>query len=107
METIYFCDFMREDEINSEGEMEQEAPKVYEGVKDLKWLRNKCMEFLEDYNKNSHGKTMNLVLFDDALRHLMRISRIIQMDRGNALLVGVGGSRKQSMTRLAAYIGQQ
>jgi dynein heavy chain len=42
MEPIYFCDFMREDVYDADGELEEEAPKVYEGVKDLKWLRNKC-----------------------------------------------------------------
>ncbi|KAL8165286.1 UNVERIFIED_CONTAM: hypothetical protein K2H54_038489 [Gekko kuhli] len=79
------------------------ADPNYMPVKNWDMLRKILVETLENYNELN--ASMNLVLFEDAMQHICRISRILESSCGYALLVGVGGSGKQSLSRLAAFIG--
>lgn len=65
-------------------------------------LNKILVEALDNYNELNAA--MNLVMFEDAMMHVCRINRILESPRGNALLIGVGGSGKQSLSRLAASI---
>uniref|UniRef100_A0A1I8GN74 Dynein heavy chain 10, axonemal n=1 Tax=Macrostomum lignano TaxID=282301 RepID=A0A1I8GN74_9PLAT len=81
--------------------LDEAEPRLYEDIQDYEAAKALFQEILEEYNESN--TVMPLVLFDDALEHLTRIHRVIRMDKGHALLVGVGGSGKQSLTRLAAF----
>ncbi|CAG7835361.1 unnamed protein product [Allacma fusca] len=103
-----FVDFMRDAPEptgeEGEGETEVELPKVYEPLEDFEVLKERLIMFLDQYNDMVRGSPMNLVFFPDAMINLVKISRIIRCPGGNALLVGVGGSGKQSLTKLSSFI---
>lgn len=75
----------------------------YELIDKKERLMNKLEEKLVDYNFSTSDK-MQLVFFDDAIQHIMSILRILMQPRGNAMLIGVSGSGKQTLTKLAASI---
>uniref|UniRef100_A0A8C0Z8U1 Dynein axonemal heavy chain 8 n=1 Tax=Cyanistes caeruleus TaxID=156563 RepID=A0A8C0Z8U1_CYACU len=103
----YFVDFLR-DEPEATGEeaedVELQAPKIYEEIPSYEFLCNKLRAYQSQYNENIRGSFLDLVFFKDAMTHLIKVSRIIRTAYGNALLVGVGGSGKQSLSKLASFI---
>jgi dynein heavy chain len=99
-----FADYQRKDKYDEYGDLEEEAPFVYEAAPDTETMRNITMTKLELHNEKNPSKKMDLVIFDDALYHLIRVTRVINAPSGNMLLVGVGGSGKKSLSKLAAFI---
>ncbi|KAJ3020398.1 UNVERIFIED_CONTAM: Dynein heavy chain 7, axonemal [Siphonaria sp. JEL0065] len=79
-----------------------EDPEYIEML-DFEKITNVVSVFLNEYNQVKKTK-LNLVLFRFAIEHVARLCRILKLPGGNALLVGVGGSGRQSLTRLSAFI---
>ena len=106
--TTHWVDFLTELDGMEIGDDDDDDFRVYEPVEDMEVLRERLEFFQQQFNEDKYirGTVLDLVLFEDAMVHLMKISRIIRTKRGNALLVGVGGSGKQSLARLASYIAE-
>ncbi len=102
-EELFWVDFMRDDEYDEDGVLTREAPKVYEIGGPIAVVRARIEVFAKKYNEQYPSRQMSIILFDDALRHLVRVARCLGMPKGCALLVGIGGSGKQSLAKLASY----
>uniref|UniRef100_A0A8C3XBZ8 Dynein axonemal heavy chain 1 n=1 Tax=Cyanoderma ruficeps TaxID=181631 RepID=A0A8C3XBZ8_9PASS len=79
--------------------------KLYQAIESQDKLKLVIDDYLEEYNQ-SNTPELKLVLFMDAIQHICRISRILRQAPGNALLLGVGGSGRQSLTRLASHMAE-
>ena len=89
-----FADFMKEGA----------TVPIYEDVLDMDELKTVMELKMEDYNETPGYVAMDLVLFKYCLEHITRVTRVIALERGNMMLIGVGGSGRQSVARLASSI---
>jgi dynein heavy chain len=61
-------------------------------------------EFFETYNIKNKNAQIKYVLFDYFIDHILRVARILRQPRGNVVLIGHGGSGKQSVCQIASFI---
>ncbi|XP_023013028.2 dynein heavy chain at 16F isoform X2 [Leptinotarsa decemlineata] len=77
--------------------------RLYEELRNMEKVKSILQDYLDDFNLLT-SKEMKLIFFMMAIEHCVRIARILRSERGNALLVGVGGMGKQSLTKLASHL---
>ena len=78
-------------------------PRIYCQIADLKLFISRIVDYLSDFNAGTKSK-MRLVMFLEACDHVARIARCIRNPLGNAFLLGVGGSGRQSLSKLATFL---
>ncbi|XP_038666815.1 dynein heavy chain 3, axonemal-like [Scyliorhinus canicula] len=94
--TLFFGDYMSP-------KTNQKGKKVYNEITDMNELKNTIEHYLHEFNRSSKTP-MDLVMFSFAIEHISRVSRILKLPSGHALLIGIGGSGRQSVTRLTAFM---
>uniref|UniRef100_A0A6Q2WX96 Dynein axonemal heavy chain 12 n=1 Tax=Esox lucius TaxID=8010 RepID=A0A6Q2WX96_ESOLU len=97
MRNLLFGDYMNPDL--------EDNDRLYAEVPSMESFSQVVELCLDEYNQ-THKNRMDLVIFRYVLEHLSRISRVLKQPGGNALLVGVGGSGRQSITRLATSMAK-
>lgn len=80
---------------------------VYCELTDREAVKKVCYEKLEEYNNFFVASRMNLVLFDAAIQHVIKVVRILNTAFGHCLLVGVGGSGRKSLSTLSSFIAEK
>ncbi|KAI9224867.1 dynein heavy chain and region D6 of dynein motor-domain-containing protein [Blastocladiella britannica] len=80
------------------------SDKIYQEMAEQDTLKRTFEERLQDYNAEPGYIQLDLVLFRDAIEHMCRVIRVLGQPSGHVLLIGVGGSGRQSLSSLAAYV---
>ncbi|CAG9467054.1 unnamed protein product [Pedinophyceae sp. YPF-701] len=60
-------------------------------------------DYLEEYNSQGLSH-LRLVFFRDSIEHICRIARCLRLPQGHMLLIGMGGTGKQTLAKFACYV---
>lgn len=77
------------------GEQLSASERNYDECVDSDALCRRVETYLEDFNTTSK-KPMNITMFEFAMDQCLRICRVLRLSRGNAALLGLGGSGRQT-----------
>lgn len=102
---MIFCDFLH-------GRMQE--PKSYEHVRDINMLMQRMEAFQDEYNQDStfaflgRKDQLHLIFFQEACESIAKIARNIRSPNGGgALLLGLGGTGRQSLAKMAIFLNNQ
>ncbi|KAM8971996.1 dynein axonemal heavy chain 3-like [Pelodytes ibericus] len=96
MRSLFFGDYLT---IKNE----EKSEKIYNEIMDMDVLKICMQHCLQQFNANSKT-SMDLVMFQFAIEHISRISRVLRLPCGHVLLIGIEGTGRQSATKLAAFM---
>eukprot|EP00955_Chlamydomonas_euryale_P061644 358116-Chlamydomonas_euryale.AAC.1 len=99
--SLFFGDFM--DDGGGGGGEEFAGSRRYSEYTDVPALLRKVEEYLVDHDATSK-RPMNLAVFLYAAEHVSRAARVLKQPGAHLMSVGVGGSGRQSLSRLAAFM---
>ncbi|KAJ3439563.1 dynein heavy chain [Anaeramoeba flamelloides] len=68
--------------------------------------RNELKEYIKRRLRTFHEEEyhVKLVLFNEAIDHILRIDRVLKQPKGHALLVGASGAGKTVLSRFVAWV---
>lgn len=86
--THFQCNIVEKGEILMFGDFmvfgQARENRVYEEIKNMEKLKSILFDYIQDYNAAT-GKDLNLILFQDCIEHILRLSRLLRAERGNGL----------------------
>ena len=78
--------------------------RPYEFIGNHEVLYKRLNEFVSIYNSKNKTAPMDVVFFDYFVAHILRVCRVLRQPHGHMVLIGHGGSGKQTVCQLASYI---
>ncbi|SCN60390.1 dynein heavy chain, putative [Plasmodium chabaudi chabaudi] len=78
--------------------------KCYDQCKNIEELTLYLSEELNEYN---NFYNLNIVLFNDAIKHICKLIRIIDNLKSDALLLGIGGCGKTTISKFSSYVASK